>query len=179
MVTPLKECLENLRCRERKVPTDDITRLLKSWETPYWFEGWDEIQLQNRKPTLLISDWLKSHENYNQNTPWHRHSLGNHCISVFEYVSNRTVRDLSFSDALLYAAAIHDVWKPQCRSFDKEKMLCHFYKHENVGAYCAFEYAYPEHVNPLDVSVIVNLHMKPRFSKDDGKIQRSLGIYAL
>jgi len=168
LVTPFEECLKNNANRKRTVSVGDMVRMLKSWETPYWFEGWDRIQLQGFCPSKSVSDWLQKYENYEQNTPWHIHTLSNHCISVLKYVESCVNEESALADALKYAAILHDNGKPECQSLDEDKNIYHFYKHENVGAYRVFEYMLPDHISPLDVSIMTNLHMRPRFFKDGG-----------
>ncbi len=60
-----------------------------------------------------------------QNNPNHMYSVGEHTIKVMENVPKDTV--------LRYAALLHDVAKPVCRTTD-EKGIDHFYKHPVVGS---------------------------------------------
>ena len=45
MATPYEQCLKNNAFRNRNVPEDVIDRMYRSWNTPYWFEGWDGIEV--------------------------------------------------------------------------------------------------------------------------------------
>ena len=42
---PYEACLENNLKRNRHVPQWAIKRMYRQWNTPYWFEGWDDIRL--------------------------------------------------------------------------------------------------------------------------------------
>ena len=60
-----------------------------------------------------------------QHNPNHLYNVGMHSIKVMEHVDRDVV--------LRYAALLHDVGKPACRTTD-EKGIDHFYNHNEVGA---------------------------------------------
>ena len=66
--------------------------------------------------------------------------------------------------ALLDAASVHDCGKEFTATFHnckgEETSECHYYNHENAGAYGALFFNY-EHDDALTVSILVNLHMRP------------------
>lgn len=108
MTTPFKECCERNDSRDRVVPYEVIERMYKNWNTPYWFEGWDEIEVvDNNILKTNIDDWLSSVMDFDQDSPYHTMTLGKHC----EVVGN-TLKD----NTLLYLTGIlHDCGKPFCR----------------------------------------------------------------
>ncbi len=79
-----------------------------------------------------------------QNTPYHYTDVGHHTIAVMQHVSpSKTMR---------YAALLHDVGKPACRSTD-EAGVDHFKKHPAVG-------------EPLAREIMKRLKMDNRTTED-------------
>ena len=164
IATPYEECLRRNKSRDRVVPEDVIKRMYLNWNTPYWFEGWDDIIIyDDTEHVVMVSDWLEQHDNYNQDNPHHTLTLGEHCRKTFEYILHRN--ELGSSSSLLYAAAIHDCGKPFTKSFTNTKgeptNIAHYYQHHCVGAYDSLFFKYCTYVSRLDISILINLHMCP------------------
>lgn len=167
MATPFKECCERNAARDRVVPYEVIERMYKNWNTPYWFEGWDEILFKTKDEHYeimeLIPLWVDNHMDFNQDNPHHSMSLGKHC----ECVGNVLISN----DLLHCAGLLHDCGKPFTKSFvnskGEETDVAHYYQHHCVGAYDSLFFAYPENVSRLDVSILINLHMMPYFWEKD------------
>lgn len=169
MATPYEQCLENNAMRDRKVPVEVIDRMYRSWNTPYWFEGWDAIEIiywDNSEGKEYFPIWLGDYANYDQDNPHHTMTLAEHCLKAGKILSKseRTNYELS------YAGYIHDCGKPFTKTFTNSKGektdVAHYYSHENVGAYDSLFFGiYP--VNALDVSILVNLHMTPYYWERD------------
>ena len=170
MATPFEECIKQNNSRNRIVPYEVISRMYKNWNTPYWFEGWDGIKIHystNFYKTLKkdIDSWVNESININQNNPHHSMTLGEHCKVV-----GRLLKD----NELLYCAGLlHDCGKPFTKSFvnskGEETDIAHYYQHHCVGAYDSLFFSYPDDISNLDVSVLINLHMKPYFWEKDKK----------
>jgi CRISPR/Cas system-associated endonuclease Cas3-HD len=66
---------------------------------------------------------------------------------------------------LYYAGLLHDCGKPFTKSFKNSKgevsEEAHFYQHHCVGAYDSLFFKYPNDIDILDVSILINLHMMP------------------
>ena len=168
VATPYEKCLKRNKERDRVVPEDVIKRMYLNWNTPYWFEGWDNIICYcDTEHTITVDDWLEQHKDYNQDNPHHTMTLGEHCRKTFEFLLNRNENN----SLLLYAAAIHDCGKPFTKSFKNSKGeltdVAHYYNHNNSGAYDSLFFKYLTSVNSLDVSILVNLHMQPYFWKEE------------
>lgn len=73
------------------------------------------------------------------------------CLPGSEFTDD-TVMTLAVKSAILNNEAFVDSY----RRFD-------YYQHHCVGAYDSLFFAYPDGVNKLDVSILVNLHMQPYF----------------
>jgi len=152
--TPYETCLRQNWMRERKVPDEVLDRMYRGWQTPYYFEGWDEIKIEKHNDcyksyTTSVIGWY----GYNQNSPYHKHTLGEHMILCSNYVLDKGSRSELFE-----AAMYHDCGKPYCR-FTDDNGISHYYNHEYVGAYDALSI----HNLSLLASVYINYHMFPMF----------------
>jgi tRNA nucleotidyltransferase (CCA-adding enzyme) len=60
-----------------------------------------------------------------QNNPYHLYDVGRHTLQV--------MRAVSATPVLRYAALLHDVGKPECKTTD-ETGVDHFYGHQELSA---------------------------------------------
>lgn len=160
--TSYEQCLRRNGVRERNVPLESVRRMYMNWNTPYYFEGWDEIfiydnakdfhELCQRRP----SDFIKEKVMFDQKSPHHTLTLGNHCAQVGNLLKDDYI--------LKYAGMLHDCGKPFCKTYKDSKGVigknAHYYSHENVGAYEALFYCLPGNTT-LEISTLINLHMRP------------------
>lgn len=158
MATPYEECIKRSKVRERKVPEHVIKRMYMNWNTPYWFEGWDEIYINHSSNQYKhVFDWIEEYIHYKQDNPHHTLTLGEHCLGVGT--------QLNYDNTLFAAGLLHDCGKPFTKSFinskGEETNIAHYYQHHCVGAYDSLFYLYPDNVEALDVSILINLHMMP------------------
>lgn len=81
MATPFHECEERSKHRERVVPHEVLVRMYKNFWLPYWYEGWDAIELvypDNFEP-YSVSDLFNRDgglNSFEQNNPHHTSQLG-------------------------------------------------------------------------------------------------------
>lgn len=169
MATPFALCAEQNEARDRSVPYEVIERMCKNWNTPYWFEGWDEIKLMYSEDSLsmrqTIENWYFNHLYYDQDNPHHEHSLVSHCVLVGEALGKEE------DAALRWAGFLHDCGKPVTKGYRNSKgeltEVAHYYQHHCAGAYESLFFIYPKEVSVLDVSILINLHMHPYFWESD------------
>ena len=177
MATPYVVCLERNAQRERKVPEYVIKRMYMNWNTPYWYEGWDDIQIVYSEgakwSTHLFESIALGHShpvfNYNQNNKHHSLSLGEHLRKAYRFI----YKDIELgcgNTTLEMATALHDMGKPFCATYYNKKGEksdeCHYYDHQNTSAYdCLFEKPL-YNVDILGVSVLIMWHMRPYFAWD-------------
>lgn len=170
MATPYEVCLERNQDRLfRHVPEEVITNMYKAWNTPYYFEGWDIITIhyEDKYANYTANDFVNRTKDYDQGNSHHNLTLGEHCKEAERYIDN-LFEDFSVYDrstiSLLEAALVHDCGKPFTASYynhkGEEGNDCHYYFHENVGGYDALFFDYDK-ADPLEVSILVNLHMRP------------------
>lgn len=162
MATPYEVCLERNAQRKSKVPEHVIKRMYMSWNSPYWYEGWDDIQIVYSEGAEGsyggVCDWVESVMDYNQHNSHHSLTLGKHCLKTFEYLNSLPV---AFWE-LRTAALIHDCGKPFCATYINGKGEktdgCHFYEHQHVGSYMSLFFRDID--NHLYVAQLVQWHMR-------------------
>ena len=165
MATPVTVCRRRNEVRVRKVPVHVITRMYKSFNTPYWYEGWDDIQIEYGDYAHYYGNPISfcvNYKDYDQCNSHHTLTLGDHCHQV----SLRVGYDMT----LVYAGMLHDCGKPVCVThinkngeYDED---CHYYDHQYTGGYESLFYDYGN-INPLDVAILIMWHMQPYFNKEE------------
>lgn len=171
VATPYEQCLENNKNRDRVVPEWAIKKMYRQWNTPYWFEGWDDIHIVywgNSENSKDIHHYLRIISQYSQDNPHHTMTLGEHC----RYTA--LLLELDYHDnpnhMLFLSGLMHDFGKPFVKAFTDYKGdkvdIAHYYNHENTGAYEVLFFNC-EGENPLDISILVNLHMRPYYFEHD------------
>lgn len=168
IAVPYEECLKRNKQRERRVPEYVIEKMYKSFNAPYWYEGWDDIRVINEfKGCIDYNDWWKSVYHFNQDNHHHSLSLGMHCYETAVYLYGRRCNS-DFLDKVqckdfLTAALIHDNGKVQCKDFHNKKGEetedAHYYNHQYCGCYNSFFFdGIKDH---LYVAQLIQWHMHP------------------
>lgn len=171
MATPYEKCLERNTNRERKVPEYVLERMFRSFDPPYYYEGWDQIYVEY--PEGLESneffEWLNSVQNFNQDNPHHTLTLGEHCEAVLDYLWQTYGGSDEHSIILRRAGALHDIGKYFTKTFKNSKGeitdVAHYYGHEHCGSYESLFYGPPNQA--LYMSVLIRWHMQPYFWEKD------------
>lgn len=147
--------------REKVVPEYVIDRMLRKFEFPLYSEGFDRINIFATYDLNLIFDEIPSYKEmykmmkgFNQENPHHSLTLDKHCKKCKRLIHTK-------NKALKIAASIHDFGKLFTKSYDEKNNSCHYYNHENIGAYKAFFYEYPKGVEAEDACKYINYHMQP------------------
>lgn len=179
MATPYEECLRRNSERERKVPEEVIKNMYMNFNVPYWYEGWDDIQVcysdDAEKSTdifynIYFKNKMHSIWSYNQNNSHHTMTLGRHLYEVYNHVK-RNNRENDFNAELEQAAALHDMSKPFCASFKNSKGEisdeCHYYNHQYCSAYDSLFEKIIYNVDKLTVAAIIMWHMLPYVWEED------------
>ena len=171
IATPYEQCLENNRDRARQVPEWVIERMYRKWQTPHWFEGWDNVTIEywDNKHFVRPVEVADSLLGFDQQNSHHTLTLGEHLFKTF-----RMCNLDSFDDAEAYvimnAALMHDCGKPFTQTFKNAKgeqgEIAHYYNHEHVSAYeTLFRLSVYEEdiVETVKISALVTWHMQPYF----------------
>lgn len=173
--TPWEIALANNFARDRQVPEDVMVRMIKSFEVPSKYEGWDDIQIVWYDYKNIsgfeydFHDDIEKWRSVSHSNPHHSLSIGDHMIVTYNNALAKT------DDFLLSLAAyMHDCGKIDVKSFVDSKgntsEIAHFYSHENVSAYKSLfylkdlftsEYMKLSDYEIIYVSLLINLHMRP------------------
>ncbi len=167
--TPYEECLRRNRSRQRNVPAHVIKRMYLTWNSPYYFEGWDKILIhfsENAAGSLgTPKAYAEQQMDFQQENPYHLETLGVHMKEALRYLlANQMCEEDS---NLAVAALIHDCGKPFTKAFSDMKgnttEIAHYYLHQCTGAYDAmfFEYQDKSTEDILEIATLINLHMVP------------------
>lgn len=141
-IVPVEICKERNKCRPEGqiVPDHVYDRMLRSYNVPYYYEGFDQIipvynigEFEN-----IVYDYIDL-DFFSQNSKYHSLSLGMHMKKTAEYIEDHLYLDL-LSDSLLWEAArYHDIGKIYTKDFHNMRgeatEYAHYYGHENYGAY--------------------------------------------
>ncbi len=153
-------CHERNKSRKRTVPEEVIYRMLCSFETPYYYEGWDAIEMViNGEPYVFPREKAAG---LSQDNPHHTLTLGEHLDAARNYCMEH-----GFTEAVCEAAWYHDTGKLYTKRFmntrGKPTETAHFYGHENYSAYlylCEMAGRKPSE-DVLYVANLINWHMRP------------------
>lgn len=139
--TSYKVCLKRrTKTCLRKVPREAMERMLKSFEAPYYEEGWDKIVLCNptndydKYSSASFLEFIEKYKDYDQNNPYHNETLGAHVETALKRYQEIYPAETKVNPIILQAIAFHDIGKPFCR-VEGEDGYSHYYDHANVGAY--------------------------------------------
>lgn len=172
------ECIDRNKKREKKVPQNVIERMYKSFETPSKYEGFDEIILKYTDDSVITYEDEEEMGNIHQYNQHHTKTVNDHCVSV----SSKLYSQKS-DGGLILAGLLHDIGKKFCMSFKDSNgrfsQEAHFYNHENVGAYdIFFKDSFKNNIDrALDVSLLINLHMRPHQCKSDKCIKKMIDLF--
>lgn len=163
MATPYEVCLKRNAQRERKVPEHVIKRMYMNWNVPYWYEGWDDIQIVYSDGADGIyggvADWVESVMDYDQHNSHHTLTLGEHCLKAFEYLDKQAVPFWEIKTAAL----LHDEGKTKSATYINSKGEttdeCHYYQHQCCGSYDSLFFRDID--NHLYVAILIFWHMRP------------------
>ena len=174
MTTPLNICINNNNSRARVVPENVIMKQYKSFNIPFFEEGFDEIILngwfENKPITKITIDFCDNFNYHNllslmnimmyfeQKNPHHNATLGYHCINVYN-----KIKEYSDDKSLLYAALFHDVGKLDTQIIDDDG-IAHYFNHGNVGCYRLLQNIDVFGLSPSEIInalFYINYHMLP------------------
>lgn len=192
IITPPEVINVRMAYRDRKVPPEVVEKQIKSFQCPYYYEGWDDINVVWDFECMLEDSekyFTLCEKTANDN---HHHSTDN----VNEHIDMATLyfavnyayrKDL---DTKLIAEALryHDIGKPQTKVFHNAKgeptEEAHYYGHQNYSAYlylmthASLIYDEVRADEVLKVANLIQFHMEHFFRCDNAldKFKRKTGL---
>ena len=165
MAVPVEDCKERLLHRKNGVyvTTEVLMRTYRSWQPPYWDEGWDDIKVVYPDNVSFdnILSILHKFEDYDQGSKHHSLSLGEHLKKTAELLyENDQLESIKNCFEVWLSGYLHDIGKPDCRSEDERGS--HYYNHNNTSAYLSL---FVEHTDPqtdkIEIANLIYWHMLP------------------
>ena len=165
--TPIEECIERDKNRERSVGEEVIWKFVRSFQYPQTYEGFWEIYLLGMKEydgKALGKIYTKMLQ-FNQDNPHHIYNLFEHCSRLARYWPENSVEEK--------AALVHDIGKLFTRSVD-EKGISHYYNHDSVGAYYILSHSelIENKEDLLPILHYIQYHMRAHKDFIGGKAER-------
>lgn len=172
MFTPYEECLRRNAARDRKVPEYVVKRMYTSINIPYWYEGWDDIEVVGPQSIgYTVDKTVNNLIDYDQGNSHHSLTLGNHMWETYDYYCKHFV-DEDKDTVGSIAAVLHDMSKPFCKTNINSRGIddgnVHYYSHQFTSAYDSL-YVYSM-FDRLDIAIRIMWHMQPYFwAKDNNE----------
>lgn len=169
IATPYEMCMAQNCKRERKVPFEVIYNMLKSFQIPSIYEGYDSVKIHYPKEEWktyygTVNEFVKSLMNFDQENSHHNLTLGKHMSRAGLY----TLYKEGKASNLYFASVSHDIGKPWTKSnVDRNGNIdteYHYYSHHNVGSYISLfiDYSIYNHVPDKSyIALLIEHHMKP------------------
>lgn len=175
LMTPYEQCLKNNAERERSIPESVIEKMYKNFQVPYYYEGFDIIQVVLWQDANYDNDYsvIDKYIDFNQENSHHALSLGQHLRMAHDYMLKYLEDHDKNHPELLIASLLHDIGKPFCKEFKEGDKNAHYYNHMNVGAYDSFFYTSKALEDSLLIAWLINWHMEPFFWKKDEKLKEN------
>lgn len=162
-----KECIARDKARDRQVGVNVINKFIKNWQSPYYDEGFDSLEIVYNteidpiKYTHQLEDNMKiPHDN-----PHHSLGIWEHCQEAGRLME----QEPQANNRLKYIMKFHDCGKPFTKFFkESDPTHAHYYNHNNVGGYLMYgswaglEDEYSNNI--LLTSWAICNHMEPFFN---------------
>ena len=171
MAVPFDVCIARDEKRSRSVGPAVIEKMRKSFQMPYYNEGWDHIEVFYPKDCEMIdSNYHYDMEvKFDQRNSHHSLTVGDHEEKAGYIATNK-----KYDSAVQTAAAYHDCGKIWCQCFKEGDPEAHYYGHEGVSAYQYLTMDTAEMMylfNPkrvIEIAALITWHMTPyQFAKSD------------
>lgn len=172
-VIPVEVCKERNANRERKVPDEVFDKMIKQFNVPMRYEGWDEIEVVVDEEYDYEGEYVKllqSAEYFKQDNKHHRYSLMKHMTeSAYYFLNHFTDMPARRFVNLSVALYNHDIGKLITKTFINQKGEmtdeAHYYGHDHAGSYlflCGFSKSLLENIDStLYIASLINWHMRP------------------
>lgn len=160
--TPVNICAKRLLDRNQdtsnqvEVPLDVLYKYEKSFEIPFYEEGWDYIAV-HKDSDFCRTEFDKAinvMNDFDQKNTHHKYSLGKHCKTLEKLLKGKGFPKNT--------GLFHDIGKMFTQTFGEDGQA-HYYQHHCVGAYFLLSHMYllDNEDDKFDLLFFVNYHMMP------------------
>lgn len=183
-VIPVEVCKERNANRERKVPDEVFDKMIRQFDVPMRYEGWDAIEVVLDEEYDYEGEYVKLLQTagcFGQDNKHHRYPLLKHMIESAHYCIDH-FRDISSDRFARICIALynHDIGKLITKTFINQKGEmtdeAHYYGHDHAGSYlflCGFSESLLEDVDStLYIASLINWHMRPYLGWKESKKAR-------
>ncbi len=166
--TPFQECMLRDKARSRTVGREVIVKMMKLFQMPHKYEGWEEIRIiqDNNCFRNNLVDMLAL-EVAHDCAPHHLEKISDHMK-----MCSQKARSAGESYEVCIALLFHDVGKFYTKSFINAKgepsEVAHYYSHENVSSYLFLtSKEWDSYKNSRYILYLIQYHMRPYFQGYD------------
>ena len=172
-VIPIEVCKKRNSNRVRNVPGEVFDKMIKQFDVPMRYEGWDEIKVVLDEEYNYEGEYVKLLQNaeyFEQDNHHHRYSLMKHMTESAHYCVDH-FKDIASDRFARICIALynHDIGKLITKTFINQKGEttdeAHYYGHDHAGAYlflCGFSKDLPINIDKiLYIASLINWHMRP------------------
>ena len=171
MAVPFDECLARDEVRSRSVGPAVMEKMRKSFQMPYYNEGWDHIEVYYPKDCEMIDAdaHYKMEIEFDQKNSHHSLTVGDH-----EWKAECIACEKGFDSAVCGAASFHDCGKIWCQHYKEGDPEAHYHGHDSVSAYqfltmepAEMMYAVGNEARVIEIAALITWHMVPyQFKKE-------------
>lgn len=156
--SPIEMCVAQDASRKRTVGKAVIDKMAKTFQAPYYDEGFAEINAIIPQGFNSVNYYIQNlkQSNISHDNPHHSLSIQEHCYAAYEVLKDK-------NPEIAAAALVHDCGKPYTKAFiDSKGNPCdtaHYYQHQNIGAWMSYGFDLG-----IEVPWLVSTHMDPFFN---------------
>lgn len=165
---PIEDCMMSNAARDRKVPVEVFDKMLRSFWTPWYYEGWDRIKFGSTSINSAPRG-LEYAKRFSQDNPHHSLDLYEHMMKAYGLAVKR-----NYGYEVKQACKYHDMGKLYTKSFidskGKKSDFAHYYGHQGYSAYLYLSSMFcsnPHLEDQLELdkifytAALINWHMQP------------------
>ena len=165
LTKPVEICIQDDQERTKKVGKFVIMKQARSFQMPFYEEGFDEIiihKFMNRKVTSqeTFEDLIYGMQGFDQKSKHHKYDLFEHTMLCYNELNNRIGAE---KPDLIVASLLHDIGKMDTQVIYEEDNEAHYFGHENLGTYQLLDILriVGDISNTVNTLFYINYHMLP------------------
>lgn len=172
MAVPFDVCIARDEKRSRSVGPEVMEKMRKSFQMPYYNEGWDHIEVYYPKDCEMVPAEYHYEMEMDFDQKNHHHSL---TVGDHEEKARVIAIEKGFSHIVSWSAAFHDCGKIWCQQINEGDPDAHYKGHDSVSAYqfltmdaAQWMYDIGNKVQVIEAAALITWHMVPYQFKHGG-----------